>query len=97
MSGPRAWLAGRTPPAPESFQPWLESESLSGDPVDALCGAARTSLAEALARPGRNREAAFRLLAADALATYACEAAAESSGLEARLLDILAQLQQGSG
>jgi hypothetical protein len=96
VSGPQSWLAERSPPAPEPFQPWLATESRSGDLVDVLCRAARASLADALARPGRNRESAFRLLAADALATYACEAAAESSDLEGRLLDILARLQQGT-
>lgn len=31
-----------------------------------------------MARPGRVRESAFELLVADALVTYACEAALES-------------------
>lgn len=37
------------------------------------------ALADALAAPGQDRAAAFRLLAADALLTYACEAAAEEN------------------
>ena len=41
-------------------------------------GGARKSLAAAVARPGRVRESAFELLVADALVTYACEAALET-------------------
>jgi len=43
----------------------------------------------ARARPGRVRESAFRLLEADALLTYACEAALESGDPEAALRRIL--------
>jgi hypothetical protein len=39
-----------------------------------------------MAHPGRVRENAFHLLAADALLTYACEAALESDDPEAALL-----------
>lgn len=56
-----------------------------------LTAAARARLAEALAHPGRVRDSAFELLVADALLTYACEAALESERpLEAltRLLEV---------
>ncbi|MDX1493493.1 MAG: hypothetical protein R3253_05520 [Longimicrobiales bacterium] len=46
--------------------------------VEQLMGGARKSLAAAVARPGRVRESAFELLVADALVTYACEAALET-------------------
>jgi hypothetical protein len=44
---------------------------------DQLAEEARKRLAEARAELGRVRESAFRLLEADALLTYACEAALE--------------------
>ncbi len=46
--------------------------------ADALTEAGRRRLDDARARPGRVRASAFRLLEADALLTYACEAALES-------------------
>lgn len=46
--------------------------------VEHLLKAAKQSLAVAAARPGRVRETAFELLVADALVTYACEAALET-------------------
>jgi len=57
---------------------------------DVLAAEARTRLAEARASTGRVRESAFRLLEADALLTYACEAALESEDPEAALRGILA-------
>jgi hypothetical protein len=42
-------------------------------------------LASALSKPGRVREAAFDLLTADALLTYACEAALEGEDPAAAL------------
>lgn len=47
--------------------------------------AAAERLSSALARPGRVRESAFDLLVADALVTYACEAALEDADVEAAL------------
>lgn len=43
-----------------------------------LAESARVRLDAARLRPGRDRDAAFELLAADALLTYACEAALEA-------------------
>lgn len=56
----------------------------------ALTEEARARLAEARARPGRVRESAFRLLEADALLTYACEAALDTEDPKAVLRGILA-------
>ena len=50
---------------------------------------------EAEARPGRDREAAYQLLAADALITYACEAASESADVLKVLGDILHRVWTG--
>jgi hypothetical protein len=50
-------------------------------------------LTMALSRPGRQRASAFRLLEADALFTYACEAALESEdpmGVLRRILVVAA-------
>lgn len=46
--------------------------------VEELLEAARARLRAAAGRPGRVRESAFELLVADALVTYACEAALET-------------------
>ena len=46
-----------------------------------------------LARPGRDREGAFHLLAADALLTYACEASAGEEDVERSLVDLLELLR----
>ena len=54
-----------------------------------LARAAGLALERALARPGRIRESAFDLLAADALFTWACEAALEEDEPEERLHRIL--------
>lgn len=52
--------------------------------------AARSALASAVSQPGRVRETAFELLVADALVTYACEAALETEAPEEALATILA-------
>ena len=49
-------------------------------------------LASARSRPGRVRETAFELLLADALLTYACEAALEEERPEEALRTILAEV-----
>ncbi len=56
-----------------------------GPPLAALAASARIHLDAARLRPGRDRGAAFELLAADALLTYACEAALEADDPDAAL------------
>jgi hypothetical protein len=85
-----AWL-------PETVAP--ESGSVHGAPptdqvpavatAEQLTRAALDALGRARARPGRHRESAFDLLAADALVTYACEAAVEGEDIEDGLSRIL--------
>lgn len=58
--------------------------------VEGLLEAARSALTSAVSRPGRVRETAFELLVADALVTYACEAALETEAPEEALGSILA-------
>jgi len=53
------------------------------------------ALTEALARPGRDREGAFRLLAADALLTWAAEAAVEEGDPEAALAAMVQAVAEG--
>lgn len=77
------WLRDRRPEAPDDLAARVlervrEAGDGSGERADVLLAAARVSLREALDRPGRVRASAFELLAADAFATYACEAALES-------------------
>jgi hypothetical protein len=72
-----AWLAERSPPAPDDLASALGAVA-GGPSLDAaLTEAGLARLDGARARPGRVRESAFRLLEADALLTYACEAALE--------------------
>jgi len=75
------WLAERSPSVPGSFLPLLLGTGSVGSCDSVTLGkAGGDALARALARPGRNRAAAFALLTADALLTYACEALIEEEG-----------------
>ena len=89
MTRLESWLAGRTPEPPSDLAAALRPGRDSGPHTDALADAAQARLADARARPGRVRESAFRLLEADALLTYACEAALESEDPQAALRRIL--------
>lgn len=84
-----AWLNGRRPRPPEDLRARVRAEVIGlGEPEDAQTGlitAGCAALGRALAQPGRVRAAAFDLLAADALVTYACEAALECDDPDAEL------------
>jgi hypothetical protein len=69
------WLQERTPKIPEAFRPGLEVDPSETADVEGLLSRGLDSLDQALGLPGRNRDTAFHLLAADAFITYACEAA----------------------
>jgi hypothetical protein len=96
LSDPRSWLEARTPPPPPGLT--LPSpESLAPGPLpESLTTAATSALARALAGSGERR-GAFDLLAADALLTYACEAAAEAGDPEATLHSLVEQVGRGRG
>ncbi len=95
MSGLADWIRRRTPPAPEAFLPWLDASSVDMDDIpSALLEHALMSLDEALARPGRNREGALHLLAADGFLTYACEAATEADDVGAMLKSLLERVAE---
>jgi hypothetical protein len=87
------WLDERLPPIPKEFRGRLRRESGEGGTTDGLTRAAIEDLRVALARPGRDRGAAFYLLASDAYASYACEAAAQAETVEPVLLQILEAVQ----
>lgn len=75
----RAWLAMRAAGVPPALEARMESaidDALEDETIPgALADAARICLVNALA-VGDHRDAALHLLAADALITYACLAAA---------------------
>jgi hypothetical protein len=62
----------------------------AGSTLEACDRAARAHLEAARERPGRVRGSAFALLTADALVTYACEAALEEHDPAAALASLLA-------
>lgn len=81
----RAWLAGRAGAVPPVLEARMEraiDDAMEDGSIAAmLSDAARICLRDALADPD-SRAAALHLLAADALVTYACEAAVEQDGPE---------------
>jgi hypothetical protein len=94
------WLSAREPAPPEKLRKLLRERSGAARsgwapeasefaPVEALTDAGRDGLEHALARVGRVRESAFKLLEADALFTFACEAALEAEDPRAALRRIL--------
>lgn len=96
------WLATRTPPAPDELKAWLKIPDERGDPdggvasvPGSLLKAALAHLENAVARPGREREAAYQLLAADALITYGCEAASEARDVRGALRELFVGVRSG--
>ena len=79
---------------PDALRPWLEAWLPPGSPEDraTLLAAGLRALEAALAPEGRERAGAFDLLAADALVTRACEAAAAEAEPGAALAEILRQV-----
>ena len=89
------WVVTREPPAPDELRAWLKIPD--GGPVvpERLLGVGLLHLEEAVARSGRDREAAYQLLAADALYTYGCEAASEAADVRSVLRDALGRASVG--
>ncbi len=81
-AGPEGWAPGPVEARPSSV-------------AEALARAGTAALAEAIALPPGERDAAFRLLAADALLTWACEAAAGAPDPRAMLERVLEQVADG--
>jgi uncharacterized membrane protein len=93
------WLRAREPAPPPRLAARVASAIGSGrsqpksSAAEVCLDACERLLADVAARPSQGREAALDLLAADALATYALEAAAESpDSLEARARETLRRL-----
>ena len=93
------WLRSRTPPAPEPLVARVEAALGSHQVADAerapelLLHAAVGLLEPLLAREHAGRDAALDLLAADALVTYAFEAASSHpEQLDARTRDAMIRL-----
>ncbi len=78
MSAATAWLTGRRPVPPLGLRPWLLPGGDAGTVLEVLTAAGCSEMLRASVRPGPIRESALHLLAADALITYACEAALET-------------------
>ena len=96
MDAPIDWVAARTPPAPNELKAWLKIPEDGADTVPkALLKVGLIRLEEAVVRPGRDREAAYQLLAADALITYSCEAASEAGDVRGVLLEVFAGVRTG--
>ena len=80
MSSVDAWLRERRPRPPDVLAASLEGPDVPGaERHQVLAERAVRALDRARAAPGPVRPSAFDLLAADALLTYACEAALETS------------------
>ena len=102
MDSPIDWIANRKPPAPDELKAWFKISDDGSDPdgrvasaPESLLRAGLFHLEEALGRPGRDREAAYQLLAADALVTYGCEAASEAADVRGVLREILGRVSTG--
>ena len=90
----KEWLASRTPPPQSRLSARLDTavrdvahnqEQVSQSLVEAACAVLRQTLEQS--NTGRNGTAALDLLAADALITYAVEAATEDCERFAALTD----------
>ena len=100
MTDVGAWLDTRRPAAPAELRSALDlgvKGQASGSVSQGLEHATLRSLQSALARPGRVRESAFELLAADAFLTFACEAALETEAPRSALMGLLTELLGTSG
>lgn len=92
------WLRSRTPRPPAALSVRLESvlvESLdeSADQVpDLFLAAGERLVAELLRNDSTSRDSALDLLTADALLTYAFEAAGCDAGIDARATEAMARM-----
>jgi hypothetical protein len=87
----RAWLLERDPPIPEALLRHLDgglSGITSDELLETLLAHAEGALEDARGGEGERR-GAFRLLAADAYVTYACEVALDGDDPAARLIHVV--------
>ena len=81
---------------PPALAEWMRRYLPEDADGTAVIEGAMLALRDAKARPGRFRESAYSLLAADALATYAAELAAEAADPEAALRALVDRIRCGS-
>jgi hypothetical protein len=86
------WLQSRDPRIPVPFLPHLLENGDGPSGALDLAALGTDALTRALERPGRNREAAFHLLVADAFFTYACETLLPEGDVQAGLEGLLERL-----
>ncbi|MHB1192538.1 MAG: hypothetical protein ACYC6F_05775 [Longimicrobiales bacterium] len=91
----RSFLSRRTPPPPEALSARLLAGARGLEPTRGLTEQAVEELASSRARAGRARESAWHLLAADALITYACEAALDGADPPRALEELLRKAAAG--
>jgi len=78
---------------PVVFRGYMQREMGEDGSTEGLTQAAIAEVGVALCYPRQDRSAAFHLLASDAYASYACEAASQADAVEPALLRILAAVQ----
>ncbi len=89
------WLRGRVPPPPATFRGFVEpSRPDALATPEALAEAGVEALRRAEADEAAAHGGAFELLAADALITYACEAALDDADVDAALARVRAALSK---
>lgn len=96
MSDLLDWTRARHPSPPMAIGPWLADAEFVAPTAARLTDSGVAAMDRARARPGRVRDSAFHLLAADALITYACEAALEEEDPDEALWQILRRAAAGA-
>jgi hypothetical protein len=90
-------ITGRTPPPPPPVVAWVERFGSSAPGATTLRQRGARALAAALDTPSGSREAAWALLAADALLTWAVEDAADAPDPATELEGVLRSAQAPRG
>lgn len=87
----KSTFADRIPPPPSDVVEWMDR---FGGEESTMIDGAMLALSAAIDRPGRNRDGAYALLAADGLLTYAVEDAARTADPDGALREILARVSE---
>ena len=91
-----AWIRSADPAVPGELARWIRAPTGEEPPgPDALVEAAVDALRRSLQPAGRPREGAFHLLAADALVTWACEAALDAADPVERCAEVARHVVRG--